>query len=440
MDWLSSAAARRPEAPALVVGDRVISFRELDRAADAVAAIIAGSGITAEAVAFWGVRDASTVAALWGIPRAGATAVPIDPRLPPAEAMQLTRDAGVKGLWALPDGGIDRLTARGGSAGHPGWGPPHPGARFIVFTSGSEGSHKGVVINGGNIAASVGASRLRLGNGTDDSWLCVLPLFHVGGLSICWRQAEATAPIVLEAEFDAGRTAALLPEVAYASLVPTMFRRVLDAGATGGTVLVGGGPVDPGMLRRALVAGVTPLQTYGMTETTSQVCTVDPGEVEDELGTAGRPVAGAEVRITRQGAMVEAGTEGRIEVRGPMVSSGYLGEAARPADAWFLTGDLGTIDARGRLMVSGRADSLIVTGGENVHPVIVERVLRGHPGVVDAKVFGVPDPEWGRRVVAEVVLDGVTAAQMEEWVRDRLPPAAVPKEWRLVPRVAGKLD
>jgi len=441
MDWLARAAGERATATALVVGERSISYGELDRAADAIASIVMDSGLAGGAVALWGVRDASTVAALWGIPRGNATVVPIDPRLPPAEAMRLTRQAGVNGLWALPDGGIDRLLARPKGQGHPGWGPPHPDARFVVFTSGSEGAYKGVVITGANVEASVLGSRLRLGNGPDDSWLCVLPLFHVGGLSIPWRQAEAGAPVVLEDGFDATRTAALLSKVGFASLVPTMLRRVLDAGpGAGGTVLLGGGPSDPALLARSLESGIVPLQTYGMTETTSQVCTVGPDEVEASLGTAGAPIAGGEVRITRDGVVAGIGVEGRIEVRGPMVSPGYLGAEPRRPDAWLITGDLGVLDDAGRLTVSGRADALIVTGGENVHPVMVERTLRGCPGVADARVFGVPDREWGRRVVAEIVLDGVTVTQVREWARGRLSAAAVPKEWRVVPRLVGKLD
>jgi len=441
MDWLALAAHDRGDSPAIVVGERVVSYRELDRAADVVASIVTGSGLAGTAVAFWGVRDAATVAALWGIPRAGSAAVPIDPRLPPAEAMQMTRDAGVTGLWALPEGGIDRLLERRPTGERSGWGPPDREARFVVFTSGSEGSPKGVVIDGRNVAASVAGSRERLSNGSDDRWLCVLPLFHVGGLSIFWRQAEAGAPVVLEEAFEPGRVGTLLGQVAWASLVPTMLRRALDAGARpGARVLVGGGPSDPALIRRSLDAGIVALQTYGMTETTSQVCTVAPEDALDDLGTAGTPIAGAEVRITRDGAAVDRGVEGRIEVRGPMVSKGYLGGEQRADDAWMATGDLGIVDARGRLTVVGRADALIVTGGENVHPLLVERVLRDCPGVVDAHVFGVPDAEWGRRVVAEVVLEGAAVSDATAWARAHLAPAAVPKEWRVVPRLAGKLE
>jgi acyl-CoA synthetase (AMP-forming)/AMP-acid ligase II len=141
MDWLRRAAASRPAAPALITPERTITYGELDRAADAVAAIIIGSGLGGGAVSFWGERHPATVAAMWGIPRAGATAVPIDARLGPAEGMRRTRAAGARGLWAVPDGGIDALLRR--PVDPAGEGMP-AAARVVVFTSGSEGHSKGV--------------------------------------------------------------------------------------------------------------------------------------------------------------------------------------------------------------------------------------------------------------------------------------------------------
>lgn len=430
MDWLRRAAGEHPDAPAVITPDEVVSYRDLDRAADVVATIVGHSGV--EAVAFWGERDPATIAAIWGIPRAGACAVPVDPSWPPAEAMRLTRSVGARGLWAIPEGGISRLLERSPDP-VPAAGPPDEAGRFVVFTSGSEGARKGVILTGSNLAASVAGSRERLGNGSDDAWLLVLPLFHVGGLSILWRQAESAAPVVMHPGFDPAVAAAALGEVAFASVVPTMLRRLLAAGARGGRnlrgVLVGGGPADPLLLEDALAAGIPALQTYGMTETASQVCTVAPGDARIDLGTAGRPLAGAEVRI---------GGDGRISVRGPMVSPGYWGEEPRGND-WFVTGDLGSIDDRGRLTVLGRADAVIVTGGENVHPVAIEQILRRVPGVVDARVGGEPDPEWGMRVVAELVLDGIGVDAVREAVRGRLDPAQVPKVWRIVDHLPSKL-
>lgn len=434
MDWLRIAAEGRPDAPALITPDDTVTFGELDRAADVVASIVVGSGLEGEAVAFWGERNPATVAALWGIPRAGSTAVPVDSRWPPADAMRLTRAAGVRGLWAVPEGGIRRLLDRSPSSpSH--HGPPDPASRFVIFTSGSEGPPKGVILTGTQLDAATEASQERLGNGPDDPWLCVLPLFHVGGLSILWRQARAGAPTTLLPTFDPGAASRALDGGGFASLVPTMLRRMLAAGARGserlGGVLIGGGPADTTLLDQALEAGIPALQTYGMTEMASQVSTVAPGDERTDLGTAGRPLDGAQVRIAESG---------RIEVRGPMLSPGYLGEEPRDPDSWFTTGDLGRVDDAGRLVVLGRADAVIVTGGEKVNPAVVESALRAIGGVVDARVFGVADPEWGRKVVAEVVLDGITLDEVLASARNALRPHEVPREWRPVGSLPSKLD
>jgi O-succinylbenzoic acid--CoA ligase len=303
-----------------------------------------------------------------------------------------------------------------------------------------------VVLTGANLAASAAASQARLGNGPGDRWLCVLPLHHVGGLSILWRSAREGGTVVLEESFDVSRAAALLASgtLTYASLVPTMLRRILEEhpgpfpGLRG--VLVGGGPADPALLAAARLADLPALQTYGMTETASQVATEAPGEAGRRPGTAGRPLEGFEVRVVDgDGRALPPGGVGRLEVRGPAVSPGYLGEAERPTGAWFRTGDHGRVDGDGYLFIAGRADAVIVSGGENVHPEEVEAVLREHAGVADARVYGEDDAEWGRRVVAEVAAassGGLDLAALEAFARARLAPHQVPRRWAVVAVVA----
>ena len=435
MDWLATSADARPDAPAVITAERTVSYGELDRAADGVASIISASGsLGSRAVAFWGDRSIETVAALWGIPRAGVTAVAVDPRTAPAVAMEATEAAGVRGLWATPAGGFDRLLDRGAATPT----ASRPDASYVVPTSGSEGSPRGVLLTDDNLAAAVTGSRERLGNGPDDAWLCVLPLFHVGGLSILWRQAESGAPVVLLDRFDPAAAAAALDNVTFASFVPVMLRRIVDTkrewdGLT--AVLVGGAAADDRLLATARSAGIPAIPTYGMTETCSQIATPSPGAPLD--GSVGPPLPGAEIRVTDGGVSV-VGSEGRIEVRGPMVSPGYVGGPERGTDEWLTTSDLGVLDHDGRLSVVGRADRVIVTGGENVHPAAVERLLAGHPAVRASRVFGLPDTEWGMRVVAEVETD-VGVEVLEAWAAERIPPNVRPREWRVVDRLSDKI-
>jgi len=446
MDWLHTSASRFPDDPALSWGGEVVTYAALQTAADAVAADLAASGVApGDRVALWGEGAPATVAALWGIPRAGAVAVVLSPRLPPATARQMTEATGVRAVWGRGPGLESPRSRRRHRLPPPGrGGPPDSEARFVVFTSGTSGGGRPVVLTGANLAAAAAASQARLGNGRGDRWLCVLPLYHVGGLSILWRCAREGGEVVLEQSFEAGRAANLLASgrIAFASLVPTMLRRILEEcpgpfpGVRG--VLVGGGPADAGLLETARRAGLPALQTYGMTETASQVATEAPDEAGRRRGSAGRPLDGFEVRVVDDSGRVQPpGGEGRLEVRGPAVSPGYLGDEERLPDAWYRTGDAGWLDADGHLFVVGRADAVIVTGGENVHPEEVEAVLREHPGVADARVFGEPDPEWGRRVVAEIAALGqFDLGGLEAFARSRLAPHQVPKRWMVVGRVA----
>ena len=436
MDWLAATAATRSASSAVIAGDRTVSYGELDLAANGVAAIISASGLDSSAVAFWGDRSIEVMAAVWGIPRAGVAAVPIDPSMAPAEAMSLTAAAGVRGLWATPDGGFDQLVARGRDRFEP---VARPEVSYIVFTSGSGARPKGVLLTDANIEAAVAASRDRLHNDSADPWLCVLPLFHVGGLSILWRQAESGGPVVLLERFDAAATAAALDRVAFASLVPVMLRRVLETGRQWSNldaVLVGGGAADQLLLERGRAAGLPVAATYGMTEMGSQVATALPVDPLD--GSVGVALSGAEIRVTVDGESA-VGVEGQIEVRGAMLSPGYLGNAGRSPGEWFVTGDVGAVDAEGRLTVAGRADRVIVTGGENIHPTTVERLLAANPAIRAARVYGQPDAEWGMLIAAEVETDESVAA-LELWAQERLSASMRPRRWHVVDQIEGKLD
>lgn len=309
-------------------------------------------------------------------------------------------------------------------------------AVIAVATSGTSGIPRIVPLTLENVASSVAASRTRLGSDGDDRWLLCLPLHHVGGLSVVWRSFDAGGAVVALDGFDARRAAeALRTEATVASLVPTMVHRMLAlGGASFGSVrfaLLGGGPGDPGLVEAALDAGLPLLTTYGMTETASQAATVAPGEIRDALGTAGRPLDGIDLSFE----------DGEILVDGPQVFAGYAG--APPRSGPHRTGDLGHLDDSGRLVVLGRKDDVVVSGGENIHPGRVEAVLESHPAVSAAVAFGVPDPEWGGRLEA-IVESGADAAALRAWARARLEPHEVPKRISVVDRLprlsSGKPD
>ena len=297
---------------------------------------------------------------------------------------------------------IDLLeSASGTGAADPGGTIPSPRSGrplALMFTSGSTGASRAVELSREAFVASARASEQRLGWRDDDRWLCVLPLAHVGGLSILIRCLVARRTVVLLERFDAEAVTEVIERTAVTltSLVPTMLSRLLArdsawrAPSALRTVLLGGAPAPDALWSEALGRRLPVLETWGMTETCSQVATAI-------LGASPRspvPLPGWSVR--RRG--------GRLEVKGPALMTRYLdpggGMSPLGADGWFSTGDLGTVNPDGSVTISGRADEMIVTGGENVSPFEVERVLESVPGVGRAVVVGIPDREWGEIVAA----------------------------------------
>jgi O-succinylbenzoic acid--CoA ligase len=305
-----------------------------------------------------------------------------------------------------------------------------PGTALVIATSGSTGDPKGARLTHDALAASATATYERIGRQPGDAWLSCLPWHHIGGLQVLLRSRLARIPITVHESFDVDAVATA--DATLVSLVPTQLVRLLDAGADLGrfrAILLGGAAAPTALLQRAADAGANVVTTYGMSETAG-------GCVYDGLA-----LAGVDVRIE---------PDGRIAITGPTLMAGYrtvtqIGDGL--VDGWFVTTDIGEI-VDGRLVVAGRMDDVIVTGGEKVAALAVADVLARHPAVSEALVVGVGDREWGQRVVALLVAAPGSALPGDEslraWCRERLPAAAVPRQVVPVdalPRLAsGKPD
>lgn len=296
--------------------------------------------------------------------------------------------------------------------------PLEPAADLVVVTSGSTGGGRAVLLSAAALRASATATHDRIGG--PGSWLLALPVSAIAGLQVLCRSVLAgRAAAVLAPGETLAAAAARMPagDRRYTSMVPTQLRRFLDTepDALRGfdAILVGGAATDPALLERARQAGVAVVTTYGMTETAGG-CVYD-----------GRPLDGVRVRVD----------DGGVRLAGPVLALGYRldpeATATAFADGWFATRDAGALGPDGRFTVAGRLDDVVVTGGVNVAPAAVEAVLRTHPGVADAVVFGRPDDEWGQRVVAAVVAaPGAVPdlAELRRWVTARLGGPAAPRE------------
>ncbi|MFL6155011.1 MAG: AMP-binding protein [Marmoricola sp.] len=270
---------------------------------------------------------------------------------------------------------------------------------LVIETSGSTGQPKRVLLSRAALRASADATHARLGG--PGRWELNLPPTYVAGVQVLFRTIRAGAA----------------PTRSYLSLVPTQLVRMRDEWSSltaYDAVLVGGGPLEPGVRAQAQAAGVPIVQTYGMSETCGG-CVYD-----------GVPLDGVEVRVE---------SDGEVLLRGPVLFDGYQDEPERTAatfrDGWLVTNDLGHWAEDGRLRIDGRTDDVIITGGLKVPAGAVAGAVAGHPDVEAVEVLGVPDPEWGERVVAFVV-------SREPLVLEQVRDLVAPRSWapRQVVRLA----
>jgi O-succinylbenzoic acid--CoA ligase len=339
---------------------------------------------------------------------AGDAVLPVDRRLPTAARTRLF-DA-LQPDRLLDADGLHHLSGRGVEYGD----------ALVMATSGSTGTPKGVVLTHDAVAASAEATSAYLGTSNDDTWLACLPLAHVGGMSVITRALHTGAGLVVHDGFDAVRVAQAARDGATAvSLVATALQRI---NASLFRIIVLGGARPPGDRPANCHT------TYGLTETGS-------GVVYD-----GVPLPGVEVRVA---------DDREVLLRGPMLLREYRdGSSPLDANGWLPTGDLGQWLPDGRLHVEGRRGDLIITGGENVWPDVVEAALLTHPDVLDVAIAGADDAEWGQRVVAWVVPTDAAALptlpELRRHVTATLPSFCAPKELRIVatlPRTAlGKIQ
>jgi O-succinylbenzoic acid--CoA ligase len=431
-NWLAQRSQSCPERTALVADETEVTYSELEAESVWVARRLGAHGVRRGAMAALTMSPSrEQVVLIHALMKLGAVVLPISPALSDPErqgvleaekpAIDLS-DAGhltqtEADLPLLGEHDMDDLHCR-------------------ILTSGSTGAPHTVGLTYGNHLWSAVGSAFNIGVEPEDRWLCCLPLSHIAGLSIVMRSVIYGTTAVLHDAFEVDRVATSLDQegITLVSLVSTMLVRLLDAGADLSgprAILVGGGPVPAEVLEEALGRGATVVQTYGLTESCSQATTLAPAEARRKLGSAGRPLLTTHLRIL----------DGEILIQGPTVAPGCA-----DADGWLHTGDLGRIDDEGFLYVTDRIDDLIVSGGENVVPAEVERVLMRHHEVVDAAVVGREDPEWQQAVTAIVVLRNGSATSADDLRRHcagALAPFKVPKRIELasaLPRTpSGKL-
>ena len=321
--------------------------------------------------------------------------------------------------------------------------------QLLVSTSGTGDHPRAAMLDGDNLAASAATTAEILEMDGGDDWLVCIPLTHIAGLMILFRSARVGASVTIHESFDAARvwSSVSAGEITRLSLVPPMLDRLLavsddQPGQRGRSLIVGGAPVSQALADRATSAEWPIMSSYGMTETASHVALSGP-----DLASGLLPLPGTRISVVDESGAPAAGV-GRIVIEGPTVMAGYANPGLLQGDGLLgehqlLTSDLGRIDEDGHLHICGRSDDVLISGGVNVHPAVLEDVLAGCPGVVEAGIAGRHDTVWGHRLVA-VYVGRLSTEELARWIEQHIAAAMRPRDFIRVanlPRNAlGKLD
>ncbi len=417
-------------------------------------------------VTYAGLNGPDFPIALFGASLAGRPFTPLNYRLPDGDLRKLLArsaptttvcDPEMHGRIADVDG-VARFSRQEfadihGAATPPVYaGVPHEDVAVVLYTSGTTREPKAAILRHQNLTAYVISTVEFLAADEGEAALVCVPPYHIAGISAVLTSVFGGRRMVQLPAFtpEAWVEAALVEDITHAMVVPTMLGRILDVLEKRRLRLpklralsYGGGRMPLAVVERAmdLLPHVDFVNAYGLTETSSTVAILDPEqhrlarasedpEVRRRLSSVGRPLPSVELEIRDEAeAPVSAGVVGEVWVRGDQISGEYHGGKAIRDDGWFPTHDSGWLDADGFLYVDGRLDDVIVRGGENISPAEIEDVLRSHPDVEDVAVLGVPDEEWGERIVAAVVSRSqVTGEDLKALVKATLRSTRVPEE------------
>jgi fatty-acyl-CoA synthase len=444
-----------------------VTFSELLARARHSGSLISRSDATT--VVYVGLNSEAFPIALFAAGFAGRPFAPLNYRLPDSDLRRVlgrtapslaivdddlvARVVGVDGVTVVTRSAFMTAAAAGAGEVAAAAGPSDPDdVAVLLFTSGTTGEPKAAVLRHRHLASYVVSTVEFMGAGEEEAALISVPPYHIAAVSAALTSTYIGRRTVhLEAFTPEDWVRSARDErITHAMVVPTMLGRILNVlETTGGTLphlrhlSYGGGRMPVQTIERALriLPQVNFVNAYGLTETSSTICVLSPEDhrvavasddvrVRTRLGSVGRPLPTIELDIRDSvGNPLPTGSEGEIWVRGEQVSGEYLNKKVVRSDGWFPTNDCGYLDESGFLFLGGRLDDVIVRGGENISPGEIEDVLRTHPDVQDVAVIGLPDVEWGERIVAVVVSRGAERADvLRQFVRERLRSTRTPEE------------
>ena len=464
---LDMAADAAPDRLAFGLRRDGVTFAEARRRARLGAAWLGGRG--AETVVFVGLNGPTLPVALFASALMAKPFAPLNYRLPNADLNKLLARTAPSvaivdddmvarlnpgpGVSVVSRSAFEAAVSAAGECGED-YSAIDPDIGVLLFTSGTTGEPKAAILRHRNLTSYVTSTVEFLGSEEDEAALVSVPPYHIAGISAVLTGVYGGRRIVHLEAFtpESWVDAAAAEGITHAMVVPTMLGRILDVLEARGEGLpsmralsYGGGRMPLQVIERALnlLPHVDFVNAYGLTETSSTIAILGPDDhrmaqysddeaVRRRLGSVGRPLPALELDIRgANGEVLGPNRSGEIYVRGEQVSGEYTHKKVVQDDGWFATNDGGWMDEEGYLFVEGRLDDVIVRGGENISPGEIEDVLRQHPDVADVAVLGLPDNEWGEKVAAVIVAEGVapSADDLAAWVKQHLRSTKTPETW-----------
>lgn len=480
--WPHRASRHAPEATAIVFRDVETSYRDLDDRVTRLAHALAGIGVgRGDRVALLSANHPSYLEGLFAAGLLGAILVPLNARLTGAEVAYALSDSGARVL--IHSAGLAEVATRAASEvgtehrvvvdGRPDGDAlayediiaaasseridipvTHDDPCFIMYTSGTTGSPKGVVLTHGGVTFAVMNPIVDLDLCSDEVSLVAAPLFHTAALNyVSLSTILKGGTVIIEEGFDAARVLRVIEDrrVTYSFGVPTMLDAMSAHPSWQQTDLtsirrwiVAAAPVPPRTLHTFAERGVALCQAYGLTETGPGALVLKPAHVAQKLGTAGMPHFFTDVRVVNSyGEEAKPGERGEILIQGPNVMREYWNrpdatDASFTEGDWFRSGDVGVRDDDGYVAIVDRLKDMIISGGENIYPAEIEAVILSYPGVEGCGVFGIPDDKWGEVGCAAVTLEegaALTVEELQTYLADRLARYKIPKSLILVDEI-----
>jgi len=438
-DPLEWAASRFPQAPAVRCGHERLTYFELDERARALSQKLINRGVSpGEIIAIRDLSACDSIVLFWACWLAQIICFPMNSRFPLPAVQDFLNEVNPvliisqREIPGWKSTTVDRILTAGTSSlpELPAYDDKSPAT--LLMTSGSSGRSKFVLHTLKNHFSAAEASNRNISLVPGDAWMLNLPLYHVGGLAVLFRTliAGATIHVPLDQanlvqDLHAG-------QVTHLSLVATQLHRLLQhpEGPAALTklkaILLGGSAMPVELLKKALSLDLPIHTSYGSSEMASQITTTSSENREAALTCSGRPLNGVDLIISHQG---------EILVKGESLALAYLEAGERitltDEDSWFHTGDVGFLNVRGELTVTGRLDNQFISGGENIQPEHIEASLTRQPGIRQAIVVPIPDPTWGARPVAllEISDHGINLESLEQALRQELPGYMIPSAY-----------